>query len=677
MFKHSQTLTAALTLTLLLSVSTSFAKAPDFTVQVPYKGDGKPTAPQQDFYLYVNAGWQKTTKIPADSGSVSSFKDAGDRKDKQLEELTKLAVKHAAAGTATQDEKNIANLYACIKDQKSREQAGLGNLKPILESIEGIQSNQEYAEKIATLFKQHGGIPGMVGPYGGFNDLENNDKYVATLEGPAGLPREQLESKSNDEYFAKYRDHIRDVLHLYGRDEKAAAKTANDIFNLQKDLGLHSLTVAERSDPTKRFRTLDLAGLQKLYSHLNVEAMLNAGGIGPKDGIHSWLIQDPAQMARFNELNTPALLPTLKEYSIYSLLDSHSALLGRQYQKLAIEFGKVSEGSEKAPTQKKMDLDLTEGLLAPIYGRLYGKTYFSDASKKEVTGYVQLVLQHYRNELQQLDWLTPATKAMAIKKLDNMDINVGYPEAWPDYLDQLQVKSPKEGGVLINNTLDMVALINTWDRQRIGTPVRKDYWDEVLPQTINAFYTPTDNSINFSAAILQKPFFDPKADRETNLGGVGVVIGHEITHCFDNTGSKFDYLGRMRNWWQPADYEAFSKRQERISAYYSRFLLPDGTRVNGQQSLTENTADLGGMNTITQIIGHNPEALRRAYKNFAIIWRSKASDRYLQDELSDVHALPYVRVIGVLGSTDGFYEAYPVKPGDKMYVAPEDRVKLW
>ena len=147
MFKHSQTLTAALTLTLLLSVSTSFAKAPDFTVQVPYKGDGKPTAPQQDFYLYVNAGWQKTTKIPADSGSVSSFKEAGDRKDKQLEELTKLAVKHAAAGTATRDEKNIANLYACIKDQKSREQAGLGNLKPILESIEGIQSNQNMRKR--------------------------------------------------------------------------------------------------------------------------------------------------------------------------------------------------------------------------------------------------------------------------------------------------------------------------------------------------------------------------------------------------------------------------------------------------------------------------------------------------------------------------------------------------
>ena len=677
MFRNSQKLAAALTLTLLLSVSTSFAKAPDFTVQVPYKGDGKPTAPQQDYYLCQNAGWQKATKIPADSGQVSSFKVAEDKKDKQLEELTNQAIKHAAAGTATPDEKNIANLYACIKDQKGREQAGLGNLKPILETIEGIQSIQDYAEKTARLYKVHGGIPGMVGPFGSVNDLQNNDKYVVALEGPAALPREQVENKSNDEYFAKYREHIRDVLHLYGRDEKAAAKTANDIFNLQKDLGLHSLTVGEKADPTKRVKTMDLAGLQKLYSHINVEAMLNAGGIGPKDGIHSWLIQDPAQMARFNELNTPELLPTLKEYSIYALLDSHSALLGREYQKLAIEFGRVSEGSEKAPTQKKMDLELTEGLLAPIYGRLYGNTYFSDASKKEVTGYVQQVLQHYRNEVQQLDWMTPATKAMAIKKLDNMDINVGYPEAWPDYLDKLQIKSPKEGGVLINNTLDMVALINTWDRQRIGTPVRKDYWDEILPQTINAFYNVLDNSINFPAAILQKPFFDPKADRETNLGGVGTVIGHEITHCFDNTGSRFDYLGRLRNWWQPADYAAFNKRQEKIAAYYNRFLLPNGTRLNGEQSLTENTADLGGLNTITQIIGHNPEGLRRAYKNYAIIWRSKVSDRYLQEMLADVHALPYVRVVGGLGSTDGFYEAYPVKPGDAMYVAPEDRVKLW
>jgi putative endopeptidase len=258
-----------------------------------------------------------------------------------------------------------------------------------------------------------------------------------------------------------------------------------------------------------------------------------------------------------------------------------------------------------------------------------------------------------------------------------MDINIGYPEAWQEYIDHLDIHSPQEGGCLINNVLTLFNQTAQWNRARIGTPVRKDLWEDMTPQTINAAYLLTDNSINFPAGILQPPFYNSKATRYTNLGGVGTIIAHEITHSFDNDGAQFDELGRHRNWWQPSDYEEFKKRQEKIVEYYDRYLLPDGTRLNGTQTLSENIADLGGLTCITDIIGHNPEGLRQAYQNFGTIWRDKSSDSLLKAMLENIHALPHARVDGVLSSTEGFYYAYPLKPGDPMYVAPEDRAKLW
>ena len=677
MQRNTKKLTAALTLTLLLSVSTSFAKAPDFTVQVPYTGNGKPTTPQQDYYLYMNASWLKNAKIAPDEAIASTFVTVENKKDKQLLELTKQAIKHQAAGTATQDEKNIAKLYACIKDQQGREKAGLGDLAPMLQRIEKITSPQDYAETMAELCSHNESISAPLGDYAVINDLINNDNYIIALAEPASLSREQVENKNNTAFFTQYQDHISDVLQLYGRSKDAATKAAQAIFDLQKDLGQHSLTIAEGANLAKSIRKLDLVGVQKLYSHINAEAMLNAGGIGPKSGINTWYVHDPGLNARFNDLNTPELLPTLKDYTIYSVLDGYGILLDRKHQKLSTAFAKLATGAKAEASPEKLDADLNQQLLSRTYGRLYATTYFDEAHKNQVKSYIKLIIDHYRDKLQKLDWMTPATKKMALKKLDNMDINVGYPEAWQDYIDHFTIKSPQEGGNLINNVLAMSNQVAAWDRSRVGKPVRKDYWEDSTPQTINAFYNLLDNSINFPAAILQAPFFDAKADRETNLGGVGMFIGHEISHCFDNTGAQYDEQGRLRNWWQPSDYAEFKKRQDKIVAYYNRFLLPDGTRLNGEQTLTENTADLGGLNCITELIGPNPEGLRRAYQNFGIIWRSKATDRILQELLADIHSLSYVRVIGPLSTTDGFYKAYDVKPQDAMYVAPEDRVKLW
>lgn len=677
MFKNHKKLTAALTLALLMSVSTGFAKAPDFTVQIPYTGNGTPATPQQDYYLYMNAAWLKNAKIDPDKASKTSADDANLNIKKNLTEITQQAVKHHAADTATLDEKNIANMYACIQDQKTRNKAGLGNLAPMLKRIEGITNLQEYAETMANMNKHNLTISPMLGGYGVANDPIDNDDYVIVLLEPAGLSREMLEDKNNDAMFAKYRNHIRDLLQLYGRSPEAAAKSANDIFNLQRDLGLHSLTIAESANPSKVSNKLNLADLKKLYSNVNVTAMLDAGGIGPKSGIKNWYVSDPGLISRFNEFYTPEHLPVLKEYAVYSLLNSYSNLLGQDYQKLATAYEKSMSGAKKETDPVTQNLQLNQQLLPFTYGRIYANTYFDESRKNMVKSYVQLIMATYRNKLKQLNWMQPNTKKMALKKLDSMDINIGYPEAWQEYIDQLNIKSPQEGGNLINNVLSMSEQITKWERARVGMPVRKDLWGSMTPQDVDAFYNPLDNSINFPAGILQAPFFDAKASRDTNLGGVGMVIAHEITHCFDSNGAQYDEMGRQRNWWQSTDYAEFKKRQDKIAEYYSRYLLPNGTRMKGEQTLSENIADLGASSCITAIIGHNPEGLRQAYQNLGIIWRNKSTDQLLQAMLADIHALPYIRVDGVLSTTEGFYEAYRVNAGAPMYVAPEDRVRLW
>jgi putative endopeptidase len=652
--------------------------APEFKIPVPYAAKIQQTTPQQDFFLHVNAGWLQNTKMKPYEYIVSSFSFAEDKVYDQMKVLTQDAIKHNAKGTANTDEKNIANLYACIKDTKGREKAGLGNLAPILKRIESIQNLQEYANTMADLCK-HSQIPNpLIGAFGIVNDPVENTRYIVALPGPVTkLSREQVENPNNEHLFNLKRNYTRDILHLYGRDEATATKTANDIFNLQKDLALHSPSVADKEDVFKLGRNVNLADLKKLYTHVDVEAMLNAGGVGPKNGINSWFLIDPQLTARFNELYTPDKLPLFKEYAVYSILAKFSDLLSKDYEKLETTYEKNAIGSEAEESQERRDLKKSEDLLDSVYGRLYAHKYFDESRKQEVTSYVKLIMNNYRKNLEKVDWMSPATKEKALLKLDKMDINIGYPEAWPDYYDKLEIKAPKDGGVLINNMLSALELSSQWEHSKIGTPVRKDLWASMEPQTINACYEPTDNSINFPAGILQAPFYDKKADYYTNLGGVGMVMAHEITHCFDNNGALFDELGRHRNWWTPADYAAFKNRQQNVINYYNRFVLTDGKHVNGAQTISENIADLGALSCLTQIIGHNTEGLRKAYTNFAVIWRSKFTNPVLQILMEDVHALPHARVDGVLSSTDGFYEAYDVKPGDKMYVAPEARAKLW
>lgn len=651
---------------------------PQAVIPIHPNGDGVTTQPkaQDDFYLHVNYKWLKDTQIPPEDSAYGSFKILSDRTREQLTKITQDAVKNRSHYKDTDSQAQIADMYANITDTKAREKAGLGKVQTYIDEIEQAKTLQDYANTMAKLAKDHGTAV-WIGGFSVAPDPIDNDKYVVYLDEPSvGLGKEMMENPQNERFFTLYKNYIKDILVAYGRKPDDAAKSANDIFAFQQDLAHHAMSIEDLYNPSKSTHKLQYNDLRFLYGHINVKDMLNTAGVGPAQGFDTWYIQDLGLVDYFNNLYTDGRLPMLKEYAIFKLLSSAAPYTTKVYSDISQDFAKNMSGAKVRKSPERHNEELNEGIMALAYGKLYAQTYFDDQKKATVTSYVKDILEEYKKSLQKNDWLSPATKKMAMKKLDTMGLHIGYPDKWQPYLDDFVVVRPEKGGSLINNVLALRDATWQYERSKIGKPIDAGEWD-MMPQVVNAFYDPGKNDINFPAAILQAPFFDATADKATNLGGIGMVIAHEITHSFDSNGAQYDEKGRLRNWWTKEDWAAFNKRLDKIIALYNRYEIKPNVFADGKRTLSENIADLGAMACLSHIIGDDTEALRRMYTNYAAVWREKERDAYLQMALTDVHSLSYIRVNAVLSSTDPFYTVFDVQPGDGMYVAPEDRAKLW
>lgn len=652
--------------------------ARDVVMQQPLPESAAAAAPQDDFYLYVNQDWIKKAVIPADESGTNPTRDLETLTRQQLTSITQEAVKNRASYPDASDEARAADLYACITDKKGRNAVGLGNLAKSLQQIEESSSVQEYAETMAAIGREYGLGGGMLGGTGVSSDPKENKCYVAWIAGPSsGLGRELMTQPENAALQKDYQEYLRELLVLYGRSPEQAAKAAADIFALQKDIASHSLTIGQRSDPSKSIHRLERADLKKLYTQVDAEAMLDKAGVGPSNGVSFWYVLDKGAIARMDSLCTPDNLHVLKEQAICALLDANARLMNDAYEQVSSTFARQMSGAAAEKSEERKAEELNEGLLQENYGRMYADRYFDVKWQADVRSYVDKIMAEYKQRLARLDWMSEPTKQQAVKKLDHMNIYIGKPDAWHEYIDQISIVRPENGGSLINNVMELRRLEAAFDMQKLGQPVRRDVWDDMMPQTANAFYNPLNNSINFPAAYLQPPFYDPQADEATNMGGVGNIIAHEITHAFDSGGAQYDENGCLHNWWTPKDYAEFKNRQAKVIAFYNRYVLPDGTRTNGEQTLTENIADLGASFCTAAIVGNDPEKLRHMYVRYALTWREKRTPESLRLAMADVHALPYARTNAVLSADNSFYRAYDVKPGDGMYAAPEERPLIW
>ncbi len=640
--------------------------------------------PAVDFYRYANGGWLDRTVIPPDFATIETMSELDGRTRAQL---VNLLATRAESGDVQpgSDEWKAIRLFEQGVDLATRNRQGLTPIEPILADIAAIDNLQEYHHYLqGSVFLS---MPGLffvsAGP-----DLKQSTETVAYLNGPSlGLPHDYY--LADDAATAAVRDAYllsgSELLSLAGRDEQMALAASRAVYDFEARLAKTMFSREEAQDMSRIYNPASPAELAERYPLMDWPSYLSTLGL---EGVSRLLVIEPRYMDAVDAIvrNTP--LPVLKDFLGLQLLRSASANLGEEMENISFAlYGTAMSGlTVQAPIEGRT-LDQVSHFLGDAVGKLYVEAYFSPEAKAQSTEMVQEMIEAFHVRLQHNSWMTAATKANALAKLAKLRVKVGYPDTWTGY-DEVTITDSYFGSAL--------SAFNAFYREsltKIGKPVDKAAWP-FPPQTVNAMYNPLNNEIVIPAAMLQPPFFDPAADAASNLGAIGYVIGHEITHGFDVQGSQFDGDGNLANWWTGEDQSRFAALNDRLAEQYSRIEVADGIHVDGQLTIGENVADLGGIQVAYDALqihmGRDRQATpaatdpgdltpeQRFFVAAATVWRAEVRDAALQTQLlSDPHAPASVRGIQPLRNCAAFYDAFAIDPGDPMFLPPEDRVVIW
>ena len=637
----------------------------------------KPAA-TDDFYSYVNFDVLQDAQIPIGYTSWNAFTEITLDIEAALSQIVDECVANAGTYEKGTPEQKIADLYLSFVDVKSRDAAGLAPLEPYLELIANADTIEDYITALATIEGDFGAASLL--SFGVMTDLYDSNHYTLAASNPdTGLPKAYMENEYMAPYWEIYKAYLAQMFVLCGVSDEEAAAKVEDIFAMQQQLALRGLSDAEMMDYSKAYLPMTVDQVDALLPAVDVKAFLALVGLGENlTGSEKMTVIDQGQLVAAGELLTEENLPLLKDYSTVILLSDYAYYLSMDFRDAYVAFSSAISGSQPRSLEEESSKNV-QSMLGWDFGRVYAEKYFSEESKNDVKDMVGEILGWYGERIAALDWMSEETKAGAQKKLETMTVKIGYPDdyGFVAYLDETQYTSPADGGCLIENILGAVKISNAHMKSQLGEDVDKSAWG-MTPQTVNAYYNPTANEIVFPAAIMQGVFYDPSASRAHNLGAIGMVIGHEITHAFDSSGAMFDEAGNINLWWTMEDFASFQALQQTIIDYYSAFETIPGAFVNGELTLTENIADLGAMHCVTSLCGDDPEALRELFTAYATLWADKETREAFDMTLaSDTHSPGNARVNAVLSSTDAFYKAYDVQESDGMYVAPEARVGIW
>ncbi len=547
---------------------------------------------------------------------------------------------------------------------------------PYLNAINSAQTIDAYLSALGRLSKETS-YSSLIRPcvYEDSADSQKNSVYFSSAD--LGIGKEYLLDESKVEYIEYYQDFAKQLFELYGYSTSEAETKAKSVVMFEKELAQDTLSIEEQNSPEKTYNPVNIDELKALLSNADVTSMVDEFGIGSDKDVNQWIVTEKKQMQKINTYLKEENLGLLKDYSTLIMLFDQSCYLTTDFQNAKIDYDNKMQGITETKTRNQIASEMVQEDLEIAFAKIYVERFFSEESKDEVMKILDEVMNVYRQRIDRQEWMSQETKEKAKKKLDTMNKKIGYPNQWPTYMDNAKILSPEEGGTLMSNELELSKCIQQHALSKIGQPVDKEEW-QMMPQVVNAYYEPSRNEIVFPAAILQPPFYDKNADRAANLGGIGVVIGHEITHAFDANGSQYDENGNYNVWWTDEEYQEFEKLQKKIVEYYGNYELFGGNKVNGTLTLTENTADLGGMSCVCEICVNDNEDPDKLFENYAHIWANKATEAMMLNLLSNnVHANGKIRVNAVASSMDLFYETYSIKEGDGMYVAPEDRVGIW
>jgi putative endopeptidase len=635
----------------------------------------KNVKPGDDFFAYANGTWEQSFTIPADKASFGPF----DRLDELSKERVRTIIEHSAAAHAATGtpEQQIGDYYAAFMDESAIEANGLASAQADLARIGAAKSRADVARLFgtngyATLFDV------QLSP-----DYKNPDRYAVVItESSLGLPDRDYYLKDDPQLKAlreKYVAYVAQMLTLGGSSDPHAQ--ARDIMAFETAVAQGQWPLEKRRDVDATYNPRTKVQLIAYAPGFPWQAFLEAQQLGTRQNVvlgELTAIRDLA--ALFNR--TP--LPTLKAFLTFHYLNDNAACLPQRFDQARFAFyGQTMRGQPQQRERWKRGVDAVDGAIGEAVGRLYVAEYFPPESKAKMQQMVADLRAALSERIDALDWMTPETKARAHEKLAAFTPKIGYPDTWKDYSALVIRRDDPIGN-------GRRASQWWWDYQvaRIDKPVDRSEWG-MTPQEINAYYNPLNNEIVFPAAILQPPFFDPNADAAVNYGAIGAVIGHEIGHGFDDQGRKFGPDGSMSDWWTPKDAEVFSARTARLIKEFSGFEALPGLHVNGANTIGENIGDLGGLNMAHEAyrlsLKGKPAPVidgltgdQRFFLAYAQVWREKYRDGSLREiVMSDVHSPSRFRVNGPLPNIDAWYAAFDVKPGDKMYLVPEERVRIW
>ena len=645
--------------------------------------------PGDDFFHYANGDWIKRTEIPPDRPGVNVFTSLADLSDKRTSSLIEEAAKaNAPAGSNT---RKIADLYNSFMDEPGIEAKGLAPLAPHLKAIAAISDKRQLARALGEslradvdpLNNTNFHTPNLFGLWAapGFSDPEHYALYL--LQGGLDLPNREYylsESEHMRQIRAQYLAHISTMLKLAGFTDPDAR--ASRILDLEHAIAERHLSLAENDDIHKADNTWTQADFNSKAPGLDWPEYFRGAGLS---GQASFIVWQPTAFIGESALVASTTLETWKDWLAFHLIDTYADALPRAFddERYAF-FGRTLTGTPQQRPRWQRGVILVNGLLGDAVGQIYARRYFSAEAKAQAQSLVGNLIAAFRQRIDALSWMDPATKAEAQAKLNTLYVGIGYPETWEDY-SAYEVKT----GDLLGNLWRSDLFEYRRSIARVGKPVDRHEWC-MTPQTVNAVNLPLQNALNFPAAILQPPFFDSQAPDAVNYGAIGAVIGHEISHTFDTEGSTFDSKGRVRNWWTPADLAHFQAATAKLAEQYDTYKPFLDVSVNGKQTLAEDIADVAGISAAYDAYhaalkaSGKPAPTQDGFTGdqqffiaFGQNWRSKEREAALRRRvLTDSHAPAQYRAVTVR-NIDPWYTAFDVQPGEALYLAPADRVRIW
>ena len=636
--------------------------------------------PGDNFFLYTNGTWLKNTPMPASKTRWGSFDMLAEESSQALKGLLEDAAKNPMKNDLM---KRVGDFYASAMDSMAIEKLGAQPIKPYLDAIADLKTKEEVIDHMSYLRSKS--IAGPLYRIGVAQDSKDVSKYIISIaQGGTTLPDRDYYLKNDSRSVnirKEYANYIVKLFTLTGSDNATATANAATIIDLETKLANAQMSRVEMRDPVKLYNKFPIAELGAKTPNIDWNKTLSQ--LGYKTKQEAVIVSNPKFMVFADSLLAAVPVNDWKIYLQWGVMKGAAQYLSTDFVKANFAFNQVMTGQkEQTPRWQRMS-GLIDGQLGELLGQLYVEKYFNEAAKARMLELVNNLQSAFDARIKRLDWMSAETKTKALGKLHAFTKKIGFPDKWKNYDGLVIDRKDFLGNILRANQWAYQDNIN-----RLGKPVDKTEWG-MTPPTVNAYYRPNANEIVFPAAILRSPFFDFAADDAVNYGGIGAVIGHEMTHGFDDQGRQFAADGNLNDWWTKADADEFKKRADEVVSQYNGYTVLDTLHVNGRLTLGENLADLGGLSIAyeafkntkqgksnTMIDGFTPD--QRFFLNWAQVWRSNIlPEAAAQRILTDNHAPGMYRANGPLTNMEAFYKAFDVKPGDKMYKVPETRTKIW